>query len=100
MRFALLGQEHAFEVTHGISNAYVDCDAGTQCLIENNTRICTSPTNNPVSCFETPYVSEQSIESGSVSFDYNGFTPIHYSLPEGVTEITGIRFLRYSHAKD
>lgn len=92
MRFALLGQEHAFEVTHGISNAYVDCDTGTQCLIENNTRICTSPTNNPVACFETPYVSEQSIETGSVSFDYNGFTPIHYSLPEGVTEITGIRF--------
>ncbi|HHP0586016.1 TPA: conjugal transfer protein TraN, partial [Vibrio harveyi] len=54
MRFALLGQENAFEITHGISNAYVDCDAGTQCLIENHTRICTSPTNNNVPCYSTP----------------------------------------------
>lgn len=54
MRFALIGQENAFEVTHGISNAYVDCDAGTQCLIKNHTRICTSPTNNNVPCYSTP----------------------------------------------
>lgn len=57
MRFALLGQENAFEVTHGISNAYVDCDAGTQCLIENHTRICTSPTNQPVPCYQEPVAS-------------------------------------------
>ncbi|MDH5939835.1 type-F conjugative transfer system mating-pair stabilization protein TraN, partial [Vibrio splendidus] len=35
MRFALLGQENAFEITHGISNAYVDCESGSQCVIDN-----------------------------------------------------------------
>ncbi|TKF81887.1 type-F conjugative transfer system mating-pair stabilization protein TraN, partial [Vibrio sp. F13] len=40
MRFALLGQENAFEITHGISNAYVDCDSGSQCLIEHIPKQC------------------------------------------------------------
>ncbi|WP_172380013.1 type-F conjugative transfer system mating-pair stabilization protein TraN [Vibrio sp. Vb339] len=92
MRFALLGQDNAFEVTHGMSNAYVDCETGTQCLIEDHTRMCTSPTNTPVTCFETPYVSKQIIKTGRISFHYNGFTPIRYSLPQGVTEVTGINF--------
>ncbi|MFS1936278.1 type-F conjugative transfer system mating-pair stabilization protein TraN [Vibrio splendidus] len=90
--FALLGQENAYDITHGISNEYVDCDSGTQCIIENKPRSCKAPTNNIVACYETPYVSKQNIKTGSVSFHYSGFTPIHYSLPQGVTEVTGINF--------
>ncbi|MEZ8862548.1 type-F conjugative transfer system mating-pair stabilization protein TraN [Vibrio sp. 10N.247.311.51] len=90
--FALLGQEHAYDITYGISNEYVDCDSGTQCNIENKPRSCKAPTNNIVACYETPYVSEQNIKTGSVSFHYNGFTPVHYSLPTGVTEVTGVSF--------
>ena len=90
--FALLGQENAYDITHGISNEYVDCDSGTQCIIENKPRSCKAPTNNIVACYETPYVSKQNIKTGSVSFHYSGFTPIRYSLPQGVTEVTGINF--------
>ena len=48
MRFALLGQENAFEVTHGISNAYVDCDNATQCVIDYIPKQCQKP--NPAPC--------------------------------------------------
>lgn len=91
-QFALFGQEHAFEITHGISNTYVDCEAGTQCIITEQVNICETPTNNPVYCFETPFVDSQQITTGHVSFRYNGFTPVRYTLPDGVTEITGVRF--------
>ncbi|MFM2591314.1 type-F conjugative transfer system mating-pair stabilization protein TraN [Vibrio sp. TBV020] len=91
-QFALLGQENAYEITHGISNTYVDCDNGQQCLIKDQIKKCETPTNNPVSCFETPYVKKQHETSAQVSFRYNGFTPMRYTLPAGVTLITGIRF--------
>ncbi|MDC5842224.1 type-F conjugative transfer system mating-pair stabilization protein TraN [Vibrio europaeus] len=91
-QFALLGQENAYEITHGISNTYVDCDSGQQCLIKDQIKKCEMPTNNPVSCFETPYVKKQKVTSGQVSFRYNGFAPVRYTLPAGVTTITGIRF--------
>jgi len=62
-RFALLGQEQAYAITHGISNAYVDCQDNTQCRIDNVTRVCNSPTNNPVSCFRTPRFATQSLNA-------------------------------------
>ncbi|MCG9784518.1 type-F conjugative transfer system mating-pair stabilization protein TraN [Vibrio brasiliensis] len=91
-RFALLGQEQAYAITHGISNAYVDCNSGTQCQTENHQRRCAQPTQTPVICHETPVVDKQEITTGSVSFRYNGFTPVRYTLPAGVNEITGITF--------
>ncbi|WP_261900974.1 type-F conjugative transfer system mating-pair stabilization protein TraN [Vibrio tasmaniensis] len=54
MRFALLGQENAFEVTHGISNAYVDCDNATQCIIDYIPKQCQKPTYNSIPCTKTP----------------------------------------------
>ncbi|WP_425628594.1 type-F conjugative transfer system mating-pair stabilization protein TraN [Vibrio neptunius] len=53
-QFALLGQENAYAITHGISNAYVDCDNATQCIIENITKQCQRPTHNPVPCEKVP----------------------------------------------
>ena len=32
-RFATLGIENAYEISHGQSNQYVDCDNATQCVI-------------------------------------------------------------------
>ncbi|HGF7522194.1 TPA: type-F conjugative transfer system mating-pair stabilization protein TraN [Vibrio cholerae] len=55
--FALIGQENAFEITHGISNKYVDCNSGTQCVIEYTPRSCNSPTNNLVPCEKVPVAS-------------------------------------------
>ncbi|MFA0072127.1 type-F conjugative transfer system mating-pair stabilization protein TraN [Vibrio cyclitrophicus] len=91
-RFSTLGIENAYEISHGQSNQYADCDSGGQCIIENRPRSCKAPTNNIIACYETPYVSKQNIKTGSVSFHYSGFTPIRYSLPQGVTEVTGINF--------
>ena len=90
--FALIGQEHAYDISHGLSNPYVDCNTGTQCLAEQTTKTCKVSTNAQVSCHETPFVKEQIETSGSVSFTHYGFTPITYQLPEGVTTITGIDF--------
>lgn len=90
--FALIGQENAFEITHGISNKYVDCNSGTQCTIEHTNKTCKIPTNNTVKCYEKPYVTDTYYKTGSYSFDYNGFTPINHKLPEGVTEISYIEF--------
>lgn len=56
-QFALLGQENAFEISHGLSNDYVDCQGGTQCLIKHIPRTCNSPTNNEVPCHKIPIAS-------------------------------------------
>ncbi|CAK2371757.1 conjugal transfer mating pair stabilization protein TraN [Vibrio crassostreae] len=65
MRFALLGQENAYEITHGLSNAYVDCDSGSQCLIEHIPKQCHRPTNNNVPCTKVPVAS---VSTGEVSY--------------------------------
>ncbi|MCB5362055.1 type-F conjugative transfer system mating-pair stabilization protein TraN [Vibrio splendidus] len=65
MRFALLGQENAYEITHGLSNAYVDCDSGSQCLIEHILKQCHRPTNNNVPCTKVPVAS---VSTGEVSY--------------------------------
>ncbi|MFZ3461756.1 type-F conjugative transfer system mating-pair stabilization protein TraN [Vibrio harveyi] len=64
MRFALIGQENAFEITHGISNAYVDCNTGKQCLKKATPRSCTQPTNNPVPCNEVAILSNPQLITG------------------------------------
>ncbi|MEZ8681034.1 type-F conjugative transfer system mating-pair stabilization protein TraN [Vibrio splendidus] len=65
MRFALLGQENAYEITHGLSNAYVDCESGSQCVIDNITKQCHRPTHNPVPCDKVPVAS---VSTGEVSY--------------------------------
>ncbi|WP_213882548.1 type-F conjugative transfer system mating-pair stabilization protein TraN [Vibrio crassostreae] len=65
MRFALLGQENAFEITHGLSNAYVDCDSGSQCLIEHIPKQCHRPTNNNVPCTKVPVAT---VVTGHVTY--------------------------------
>ncbi|CAK2179971.1 conjugal transfer mating pair stabilization protein TraN [Vibrio crassostreae] len=65
MRFALLGQENAYEITHGLSNAYVDCESGSQCLIEHIPKQCHRPTNNNVPCTKVPVAS---VSTGEVNY--------------------------------
>ncbi|QFT13615.1 type-F conjugative transfer system mating-pair stabilization protein TraN [Vibrio sp. THAF190c] len=52
--FALIAQDNAYEITHGISNQYVDCDNATQCAIDYIPKLCRQPTNVPVPCTKTP----------------------------------------------
>ncbi|MCZ6417386.1 type-F conjugative transfer system mating-pair stabilization protein TraN [Vibrio parahaemolyticus] len=52
--FALIGQDNAYEITHGISNTYVNCDTNQQCIIDHIDRQCSAPTNELVPCDKTP----------------------------------------------
>ncbi|MEZ9288819.1 type-F conjugative transfer system mating-pair stabilization protein TraN [Vibrio lentus] len=52
--FALIAQDNAYEISHGISNQYVDCDNATQCTIDYIPKICRQPTNSNVPCTKSP----------------------------------------------
>lgn len=69
-QYALIGQENAFEISHGISNEYVDCDNGTQCITEYSPKTCNAPTHNSVPCTKTP------------TFTAN-LSPVIYTCPSG-----------------
>lgn len=57
--FALVAQDNAYEISHGISNQYVDCDSATQCTIDYLPKVCRQPTNNNVPCTKLPQFSVQ-----------------------------------------
>ncbi|MFY2508871.1 type-F conjugative transfer system mating-pair stabilization protein TraN [Vibrio pectenicida] len=50
-RFALLSQENAYEITHGISNQYVNCDTNQQCLFDDQINHCFAPTVIPATYY-------------------------------------------------
>ncbi len=54
---AFVGQENAYEITHGISTEYADCDTGQICADKLEEQFCHLPTNNPVTCSQTPYTT-------------------------------------------
>ncbi|MCF7497617.1 type-F conjugative transfer system mating-pair stabilization protein TraN [Vibrio sp. L5-1] len=61
-RFATLGIENAYEISHGQSNQYVDCDNATQCVIDNIAKQCHRPTNNNVPCTKVPVATVSTSE--------------------------------------
>ncbi|WP_154723960.1 type-F conjugative transfer system mating-pair stabilization protein TraN [Vibrio cyclitrophicus] len=69
-QYALIGQENAFEISHGISNEYVDCDNGTQCITEYSPKTCNAPTHNSVPCTKTPTFTAS-------------LSPVIYTCPSG-----------------
>lgn len=71
-RFATLGIDNAYEISHGESNQYVDCQSGSQCLIEYSERSCNAPTHLPVPCYREPVAR---VEVGTT----------HYQCPIGWT---------------
>ncbi|GAB7225163.1 hypothetical protein VoSk93_43840 [Vibrio owensii] len=56
-QYALLGQESAYEITHSLSNTYVDCESGSQCVIDYTSSQCHRPTHNTVPCYKVPVAS-------------------------------------------
>lgn len=64
-QFALLAQENAYEISHGVSNQFVDCDNGTFCTDISVEKTCKAPTNAPVSCTRVPNFTNISTNSGA-----------------------------------
>lgn len=58
MRFALIAQENAYEISHDVSNKYVNCDSGEQCLFDEQAKFCYAPTHSPVPCHKVPVMTE------------------------------------------
>ncbi len=71
-QYATIGIDNAYEISHGISNPYVDCDAKQQCNIEFIPKTCHQPTLLPVPCLKEPSLTP---ELGTV----------HYTCPAGWT---------------
>ena len=61
MRYALIGQENAYEISHDISNKYVNCDTGNQCLFDDYEKVCHAPTNKTVPCEKVPMFTPDTI---------------------------------------
>ena len=71
-QFATLGIDNAYEISHGLSNQYADCDSGTQCNIDYIPKHCLQPTDTPVPCIKTPTFTAS-------------LSPVIYSCPSGWT---------------
>ncbi|EJX5614693.1 type-F conjugative transfer system mating-pair stabilization protein TraN [Vibrio parahaemolyticus] len=107
-QFALLGQENAYEISHGISNEYVDCQSGQLCLDKAIKRSCSAPTFNKVPCHKVPRFTEVTLGEKQQNFHatYGGHSngighyykyPTHLIAPQGVKYITGIMMPHISH---
>lgn len=82
--FALIAQDNAYEITHGISNEYVDCNNGTNCTIDYIPKVCRQPTNNNVPCEKVPQFSVQttgSIESRNCRYDSDHYWSEQIAYP-------------------
>ena len=50
-------QNDAYNISHGISSKYHDCEKGLRCEIGTTTKSCTVPTNLPIQCNITPDIT-------------------------------------------
>ncbi|MGR5333733.1 type-F conjugative transfer system mating-pair stabilization protein TraN, partial [Photobacterium damselae] len=72
MYYAKLYMDNSYEISHGISNKYVDCDDGKLCKYENTTRQCSEPTGNPAYCHSEAYAIGSETHEENQSFTVNG----------------------------
>lgn len=92
-RMALIGQDNAYEISHGISTAYADCDSGMSCTADKYLQHCSIPTNNPVTCEKIPYVVSGNATSVLVSFGAPGVwiglrNEIIFNVPKNTNRVT------------
>jgi len=90
-RMALIGQDNAYEITHGISTAYADCNSGTSCNITSKLQHCTMPTNNPVKCENSASLVAGNWHHGRKVFNIawgDTLDSVTYSIPQNATNAT------------
>lgn len=84
-------QNDAYNISHGISSKYHDCEKGLVCEVDSQPRSCTLPTNNPVQCYLTPFVKSTSTQNKEHTFRLTGIPPFIIELPNPNAQITAIR---------
>ena len=84
-------QNDAYNISHGISSKYHDCDKGLRCDVGVQTKSCTLPTNNPVQCHITPYLKSSSSIQKSHTFTLSGKPPYSMDLPAQTASVTSLR---------
>ena len=57
--------DDSYNITHGISSKYHDCEGGNVCNINPTTLSCQTPSNNTLSCYQEPVAT---IELSSVIY--------------------------------
>lgn len=72
-RMALIGQDNAYEISHGISTAYADCDSGMTCTSDKYLKNCVMPTHTPVKCEKTASITAGNWNYGSKTFRTNDY---------------------------
>jgi len=70
----------AYTISHGLVSQYHDCEKGQTCEFSESIKQCTQPTNNPVSCYLTPYVKNVIDNSGQRTFSHD-FSSFDYQKP-------------------
>ncbi|KZK68640.1 conjugal transfer protein TraN [Shewanella baltica] len=84
-------QNDAYNISHGISSKYHDCEKGLVCEVDSQPRSCTLPTNNPVQCYLTPFVKSTSTQEVEHSFRLTGKPPFTIAMPTPDAEIVRVR---------
>lgn len=94
-RTALIAQSNAYEISHGISNAYADCESGMTCTIENYLQHCSMPTNEPVKCERTAEITagtwsygQAQVSSGSFIWNMDYHNTVITGIPTNATNAT------------
>lgn len=65
--------DDSYNITHGISSKYHDCEGGNVCSVNPTTLSCQTPTNNTLSCYQEPVANIELSE-------------VIYSCPSGWTK--------------
>ena len=80
----------AYTISHGLVSQYHDCEKGQTCEFSESIKQCTQPTNNPVRCDLTPYVTKINDHSGQRTFALStNLEPL--SVPGDIKNITQIQ---------
>ncbi|MGR5116259.1 type-F conjugative transfer system mating-pair stabilization protein TraN [Photobacterium damselae] len=64
--------DHSYEISHGISNKYVDCEGGNICKFEESAKQCQIPTGNKPSCYSEAYPKDVSFVRAQHVIPVNG----------------------------
>ncbi|MGL4667337.1 MAG: type-F conjugative transfer system mating-pair stabilization protein TraN, partial [Saezia sp.] len=82
--------DDAYNISHGISSKYHNCETGQRCEPTTSTRQCKRPTLKPVQCYVTPFVRDTTVYYGRHDFVLTGMTPFDVTMPVPNTTIFGI----------